>query len=410
MLLLAKKGLRLALKKSARATLYLFMPTYALRSKCLGRDKMKKLLYFVTEDWYFVSHRLQLALMAQQHGYQILVVTRCKEHVQILTEAGFTVIHFATSRRSLNPIVLMSESIALAKLYRALKPSIVHHVALRPVIVGAIAARLAGISTVISAITGMGFLFVEGKRAPIAQSILFWLFPKLLGKGLIIVQNEDDQQLLLRAKIEASRIRLIPGAGVDAVKYCPQKDIREDDKSMVVMMASRLLWDKGVREFVQAARILRRPNLRFVMVGEPDLANPAAVATKDLAEWVNEGAIEHWGHRDDMHNVLVKAQIVCLPSYREGFPKVLLEAMACGLPCVTTDVPGCRAAVRDGDNGLLVRVRDAASLAIAIEKLVCDANLRVRMGQRGRARVLSEFSQERIIEATLTAYSECLAT
>ena len=241
-------------------------------------------------------------------------------------------------------------------------------------------------------------------------SILFWLFPKLLGKGLIIVQNEDDQQLLLRAKIEASRIRLIPGAGVDAVKYCPQKDIREDDKSMVVMMASRLLWDKGVREFVQAARILRRPNLRFVMVGEPDLANPAAVATKDLAEWVNEGAIEHWGHRDDMHNVLVKAQIVCLPSYREGFPKVLLEAMACGLPCVTTDVPGCRAAVRDGDNGLLVRVRDAASLAIAIEKLVCDANLRVRMGQRGRARVLSEFSQERIIEATLTAYSECLAT
>ena len=349
---------------------------------------MKKLLYFVTEDWYFVSHRLQLALVAQQHGYQILVVTRCKEHVQILTEAGFTVIHFATSRRSLNPIVLMSESIALAKLYRALKPSIVHHVALRPVIVGAIAARLAGISTVISAITGMGFLFVEGKRAPIAQSILFWLFPKLLGKGLIIVQNEDDQQLLLRAKIEASRIRLIPGAGVDAVKYCPQQDISEDDKSMVVMMASRLLWDKGVREFVQAARILRRPNLRFVLVGE----------------------IEHWGHRDDMHNVLVKAQIVCLPSYREGFPKVLLEAMACGLPCVTTDVPGCRAAVRDGDNGLLVRVRDAASLAIAIEKLVCDANLRVRMGQRGRARVLSEFSQERIIEATLTAYSECLAT
>lgn len=368
---------------------------------------MTKLLYFVTEDWYFISHRFNLALAAQQQGYEIVVVTRCQDHGKLLEESGFTVIPFQASRRSLSPFALLSEALALANIYRKVGPSIVHNVALRPVIVGAFAARLSGVRHVVSAITGLGFIFIEGNRARLVQRILFWLFPRLLSRGLTIVQNADDRDLLLRSGLKPQHIRLIPGAGVDTLKYAPQ--VRKDnDRRLVVLMASRLLWDKGVGEFIQAARLLREMNLKFVLVGQPDPSNPATVFQADVDSWIAEGVITYLGHRDDMHVVLQEADIVCLPSYREGFPKVLLEAMACGLPCITTDVPGCRAAVRHEDNGLLIPVKDSDALATAIATLAQNQEVRVRMGQRGRTRALEEFSQEQINKLTLLAYQETL--
>jgi glycosyltransferase involved in cell wall biosynthesis len=369
---------------------------------------MPKLLFFVTEDWYFISHRFNLALAAQKQGYEIVVVTRCQEHRQLLEKSGFTVIPFQASRRSLNPFALLTEALALANIYRKVKPSIVHHVALRPVVVGAFAARLSGVTHVVSAITGLGFIFVEGNRGPLAQRILFWLFPRLLNRGLTIVQNTDDRDLLLLSGLKPQHIRLIPGAGVDTARYAPQ--VRKDnDRRLVVLMASRLLWDKGVGEFIQAARLLSETNLKFVLVGQPDPSNPATVSQADVDAWIAEGVITYLGHRDDMHVVLQEADIVCLPSYREGFPKVLLEAMACGLPCITTDVPGCRAAVRHNDNGLLIPVNDSIALANAISTLAQNQEMRSVMGQRGRTRALEEFSQEQINKMTLLAYQEVLS-
>jgi glycosyltransferase involved in cell wall biosynthesis len=371
-------------------------------------NRMTTLLYFVTEDWYFVSHRFNLALAAQRQGYEVVIVTRCLEYRQLLEKSGFTVIPFEASRRSLNPFALLSEALALANIYRKISPSIVHHVALRPVVVGAFAARLSGIRCVVSAITGLGFIFVEGNRVPLAQRILFWLFPRLLSRGLTIVQNTDDRDLLLRSGLKPQYLRLIPGAGVDTVQYTPQ--LRKDnDRRLVVLMASRLLWDKGVGEFIQAARLLRETNLKFVLVGQPDPSNPATVSQADVDAWLAEGVITYLGHRDDMHVVLQEADIVCLPSYREGFPKVLLEAMACGLPCITTDVPGCRAAIRHNDNGLLIPVNDSLALANAISTLAQNQEMRSVMGQRGRTRALEEFSQEQINKMTLLAYQEVLS-
>lgn len=370
---------------------------------------MPKLLFFVTEDWYFISHRFNLAVAAQKQGYEIVVVTRCQEHWQLLEKTGFTVIPFQASRRSLNPFALLLEVLALANIYRKVGPSIVHHVALRPVIVGALAARLSGVTPVVSAITGLGFIFVEGNRVPLAQRILLWLFPRLLNRGLTIVQNTDDRDLLLRSGLTPQRIRLIPGAGVDTVKYAPQVGKGNDEK-LVVLMASRLLWDKGVGEFIQVARLLRETNLTFILVGQPDPSNPATVSQADVDAWIAEGVITYLGHRDDMNVVLQMADIVCLPSYREGFPKVLLEAMASGLPCITTDVPGCRAAVRHDDNGLLIPVNDSDALAAAISTLAQNQELRVRMGQRGRTRALEEFSQAQINKMTLLVYQEALST
>ncbi|WP_333843179.1 glycosyltransferase family 4 protein, partial [Pelomicrobium sp.] len=221
----------------------------------------------------------------------------------------------------------------------------------------------------------------------------------------VIVQNPDDAAAVRRLGVTPERIRLISGAGVDGELFSPRP---EPDGAPVVMLASRLLWDKGVGEFVEAARRLAGRG-RFVLVGAPDPDNPASVSEADLRGWVSEGVVEWWGAREDMPAVLNQAHIVCLPSYREGLPKVLLEAMACGRPVIATDAPGCRDCVRDGDNGLLVPIRDAGALAGAIARLLDDPALRRRMGERGRERAVEEFSQERVIAATLAVYREALA-
>lgn len=367
---------------------------------------MPKLLFVVTEDWYFVSHRLPLAVAAMRQGFDVAVATRCGRHGQDIRDAGVRVIPFEMNRRGLNPLALMQEAYELAEIYRTEKPDVVHHVALRPVVVGGLAARLAGVSRIVSAVTGMGFLFTDGGRLPWIRRAVQRILPGLLARGLTIVQNADDQGHLSSFGLPVERMRLIPGAGVDIDRFVP---VAAKNAVPVVMMASRLLWDKGVGEFVAAARALQGRKARFVLVGAIDADNPASIANADLEHWVGEGAVEWWGHSEDMAATLAQADVVCLPSYREGLPKALLEAMACGKPCVATDVPGCREAVRNEDNGLLVAAKDATALATAIGRLLDHPDQRLAMGERGRQRAVAEFSAERVIDATLAVYREALA-
>ncbi len=364
---------------------------------------MPRLLFLVTEDWYFVSHRLPLAVAAQAAGHEVIVVTRCGRQADAIRAAGLAVVPFEMARRGMSPLGLLREVLGVAGLYRRLEPDIVHHVALRPVVVGGLAARLAGVKHVIAAIAGLGFAFT-GQRRWLA-GVVRWLLRRALGQGVVIVQNPDDAQAVAALGVAKGRLRLIPGAGVDVERFVP---LPEPSGTPVVMLASRLLWDKGVAEFVAAARQLRG-RARFVLVGAPDPGNPASVSEEDMAAWQREGVIEWWGQREDMPATLNAAHIVCLPSYREGLPKVLLEAMACGRACIATDAPGCRDAVRHEDNGLLVPVKDAAALAAAIARLLDDPALRQRMGARGRERAMREFSQERIIGETLAIYRETMA-
>lgn len=366
---------------------------------------MPRLLFVVTEDWYFVSHRLELAIAAKRAGFDVTVVTRCGDRRKAIEDAGIGTVPFAMDRRGLNPLALGREAWSLATVLRRERPDVVHLVALRPVVIGGLAVRLAGIAGVVSAVTGMGFLFTDGGRLPWIRRTVQSALPWLLSRGLTIVQNADDLQQLATFGLPAARMRLIPGAGVDTARFAPQP---VPEGPPVVMMASRLLWDKGVGEFVAAARLLRGRRVRFVLVGDLDAENPASITEADLRQWVDEGAVEWWGYSTDMAKTLALADLVCLPSYREGFPKALLEAMACGKACITTDVPGCREAVRHGDNGLLVPVKDPAALAAAIGKLLDQPSARERMAARGRERVLAEFSQERVIEATLSVYREAL--
>lgn len=367
-----------------------------------------RLLFLVTEDWYFVSHRLPLAVVAREAGFDVAVATRVREHGQAIEDAGIELVPFELSRRGGNPLAEISR---LTRLYRRQRPALVHHVALKPVLYGSLAARLAGIPQVVNAVAGLGWLFTSGGLAarglrPVVRGLLARLLDAP-GRRTI-VQNPDDLALLARAGVSQDRLRLIRGAGVDTAVFAPTPTPPEP---VTVVLAARMLWDKGVGEFVEAARLLSRGGIhaRFALVGGPDPANPASVPEATLRSWHGQHGVEWWGHRTDMPEVFAAAHIACLPSYREGLPKTLLEAAACGRPIVAADVPGCREIVRHGDNGLLVPARDAPALADALAKLISDADLCRRMGERGRALAVGGFSQERVIAETLAVYRELMA-
>ena len=364
-----------------------------------------KLLFVVTEDWYFVSHRLALAVAAQAAGFEVAVATRVGRHGKAIEAAGIRLVPFALSRAYGNPF---REILALVRLYRRERPDIVHHVALKPIVYGAVAARLTRVPAQVNAVVGLGWLFTSAKGVMrLVRPAARWILATLLrGRGsLTIVQNPDDRALLIRSHLPESRIRLIRGAGVDTTVFAPSP---EPAGPVCIVLAARMLWDKGVGEFVEAAALIRQAGVqaRFALVGDPDPDNPASVPEATLRGWHGNDGVEWWGRRDDMPNVFQAAHVVCLPSYREGLPKVLLEAAACGRPLVTTDAPGCREVVRNGENGMLVPVRDASGLAAALTKLIHDGPLRMSMGLRAREVVLKEFSNDPIFRQVMAIYRE----
>lgn len=369
------------------------------------------LLFFVTEDWYFCSHRLPLALAALEAGYRVSLVARVSRHAELIRSHGIRLIPIELDRQGTNPLADLRLIFRLYRIYRRERPDIIHQVAMKPVLYGSLTARLARIPGVVNALGGMGFLFSsQTSKARLLRPLVKRALHLLLSgrHTQVILQNPDDLKLLCDgAGLDAGRAHLIRGAGVDLDHYRP---VAEPPEPPIVMLPSRLLWDKGVAEFVAAARELkaRGTAARFVLVGDPDPGNPAAVPEARINEWVAAGTVEWWGHRDNMAETLGSSHIVCLPSYREGLPKVLLEAAACGRPLVSTDAPGCREVARDGDNGLLVPVRDSAALAQALERLIDDAPLRAQYGKRSRQIAEEEFGIERVAQETLEVYRQAL--
>lgn len=364
---------------------------------------MKRLLFLVTEDWYFCSHRLPIARAAKGAGYDVHVACRVQAHAARIEQAGIRLHALqALSRSSRHPVREARALAEITRLYRALRPHLVHHVALKPVIYGSIAARRAGVPAVVNAMAGLGYVFSsQDLKARIARPLVGAALRALIEgpRARVIVQNRDDAEHLgLRNPV------LIPGSGVDLDAFAPSP---EPDGVPVVALPARMLRDKGVVEFVEAARRLKRAGIaaRFALVGAPDEANPACIPESQLRAWHAEGAVEWWGWRDDMAAVFRESMVVCLPSWREGLPKALIEAAAAARPIVTCDVPGCRDVVADGENGLLVPPRDPQALAVALGKLVQDARLRRAMGEAGRRRA-ERFSTGRVVEQTLRLYAE----
>ncbi len=367
----------------------------------------RKVLFLVTEDWYFCSHRLPIARAARDAGAEVIVGTRVDAHGDEIEREGFRLAPLPWRRRSTNPLRELRALAAIVSLYRRERPDIIHHVALKPAVYGGIAARLTGAPVQVNAIAGLGF--TEVSRSPLAR-ILRRVMRAVLrsawsGRGVhAIVQNPDDAVVLEKAGlVERERIHIIRGSGVDVSRFHP---VPEPAGHPVAVYTGRFIASKGIAELVDAARILRERGvgIEVRLVGEPDRENPESIAESTLRRWEQQGLVVVKPWTDDVVAVWRGAHIAVLPSYREGLPKALLEAAACGRPLVACDVPGCREIVVNGETGLLVPVRDSAALASALENLAGDAALRSSMGEKGRARVEAHFSESRIVAETMAVY------
>ena len=378
----------------------------------VGSRFSPSVLFAVTEDWYFWSHRKPLADFLLRKGCAIAVATRFNRFETRLREAGFTCIALPFERSLRHPIRDARAVLQLWRTIRRTKPDVVHLVSLKPILLSALALVCERRTRFVAAFTGMGYLFSSSdRRAHWYRRGVLALLRVLLRRRTcwIIVQNEDDRALLQAERLgDPARTILIRGVGVDVDAFSFRA--ASADGPPVVVLPARLIRDKGIEEFVAAARTLKRRSIavRCVLAGADDPDNPAAIARATIGAWVEEGVVEWWGHRDDMPAVYHAADIVCLPSYREGLPKVLIEAAACGRPLIATDVAGCREVCRDGVNGKLVPPRSAAALADAIEALVAAPDLRRRYGVAGRALVEAEFALERIGQETLACYARVL--
>jgi glycosyltransferase involved in cell wall biosynthesis len=367
-----------------------------------------KLLYLVTEESYFCSHRLQLACAALRQGFEVVVVTHLDKKSKKLTELGFKVIPVAFSRKGGNLFREISLIIKLIKIYRQEKPDIVQHIALQPIIYGSIAAFLAGRRKVVNTLAGLGFVFISPTKKAyllraIFKKIFRWFFN--LSHYRVIVQNPDDLQLLLNLGVRQKNIKLIYGSGVDLQKFVVTP---EPATIPTFTLVSRMLWHKGIYEFVEAARYLQELNIKFSanLVGDVDYGNPAAIPPAEVQNWHAKKEINWLGQQDDIVKIWQQSHIAVLPSYREGLPKALLEAAACGKPIITTDVPGCREVVQHGRNGYLVPAKDSKALATAMQKLLVNPELRNKMGQESRKMAAEKFSLEYVIRETLAVYTQ----
>tara|TARA_B100000787_G_scaffold94957_1_gene70118 strand:- start:314 stop:1492 length:1179 start_codon:yes stop_codon:yes gene_type:complete len=373
--------------------------------------KLKRLLFVVTEDWYFVSHRLYMAIFAVNLGYKVALLSKVSTHKDLIEGHGIEVISWSLNRKSMN---IVSEIKAYKEVTSAIdyfQPDIVHSVALKPMLYNAIQFHRKYTYSNVYALGGLGFIFSSKKfKASIIRFILVSILRVALKRrnARIILQNSDDLNLLLKLKIiDSDKTYLIKGVGVDTKVFKPFKD---ESKVPIVMLPARMLWDKGISDFIQAAKTVKThlPETRFVLVGSPDEHNPESVPIVKLNEWTSKGIVEWWGHNDEMHNIYRLATIICFPSYREGLPKSLLEAASSGVPIVSYDVPGSREIVIDQLNGLLVPLKNIAALSNAIKTLLNDRLLRESYGKSGRELVINEFSQEKIAVETSAVWQEVL--
>jgi glycosyltransferase involved in cell wall biosynthesis len=376
-----------------------------------ARRRRARVLIVVGQARFFLTHRLPIALAARAAGHDVWIATPPDEVAHGIAAHGLGYRPIDLDRKGTNPIVELATVARLVRLYGELRPDLVHHVAIKPVVYGTVAAQLTRVPAVVNAVAGLGHAFdardVRGRalRTLVGAGLRAGLAH---GNARTIFQNPDDRGVFLRRRIVRSEhTALIRGSGVDLVAFAPAPP---PPGPPVVALASRMIWSKGIGEFVEAARRLGAGRgARFVLVGEPDPGNPRAVPRRQLEAWHREGVVEWWGHRDDMPAVLAGATIVALPSYYgEGVPKVLLEAAAVGRPIVTTDEPGCREVVRHGDNGLLVPARDPAALASAIGALLADRTRARAMGDRGRERAVDEFDVASVVAQTMAIYDDLL--
>ena len=370
-----------------------------------------RLLFLVNSSSYFLSHRLGIAIEAKKQGYEVHIASPedgCEDTFKI---KGLIHHKLPISRTSIN---IFSEIKAFLNIYFLIKkinPDLLHLITIKPVIYGGIISRLIQIKGVVSAVPGLGYVYIsKGTRATILRFFTNYFYKVSFSKKSlkIIFQNKDDMnKLRLAVGFDPIKSVIIKGSGVDLDEF---KSTPLPEGRPVISMISRLQEDKGVKEFARAAQMIKERKIEadFWLIGDTDSSYPSPILIEDLQEWENKGFLSVLGYRKDINILIGNSNIIVLPSYREGLPKVLLEAAACGRPVITTDVPGCRAAIEEGKTGLLVPPRDSSSLADKIEYLLGNKELLKIMGNAGRKLAEEHFSLDKVVSAHLKIYSSLI--
>lgn len=371
-----------------------------------------KAVLFANTDWYLYNFRRALAMALREAGYDVLLISPPGPYGDKLRALGLRWEPLPMERRSLNPLREMALLWHLVRLLRRERPILVHGFTIKCAVYGSLAARLAGVPARVNAVAGMGYVFTSSQmKARLLRPVVRALLRLALGgrNARLILQNADDVELFQRAGlVDPAHIRLVRGSGVDCGQFAGLTRTASGDGRLRVLLASRLLWDKGVAEYVAAIRQLRAQGraIHALLAGAPDPGNPAAVPESTIRGWVDKGLVTWLGHIDDMASLFASVDVMVLPSYREGLPRTLVEAAACGLPLITTDVPGCREVVTDGVDGLLVPMGDAEALARAIRRLQDDPGLARQLGDAARVKARTQFDQRIVIQGTMEVYAE----
>jgi len=369
-----------------------------------------KLLIIVNVDWFLYSHRLPIIIEARRKGFEVHIATKITNSSikEKLINHGFLIHEIPFDRTGKNIFNLIKVTFLISRLIAIIKPDILHLVTMQPIIFGGISAKLFRTNAVVYSISGLGHVFLQKTFFDSLRKFFVINFYKLALSNktrVVVFQNSSDKLFLKKlCNLLDSEMILIPGSGVDINKYKYTKLPKTDP---VILMASRLLITKGVREFVQAAQILKKKGIKvnFQLVGEPDISNPTAITKRELDDWVSNGYIDYLGYRNDIHKIIPKSHIVVLPSYYpEGLPKILCEAAACGRPIITTNEPGCKDAVKDGITGLLIKSRDSKDLAEAIEKLIKNREMLNNMCLEGRKNAEKFFDVKKVVDKHLSTY------
>lgn len=369
----------------------------------------KRLVYVVNDLPFFVSHRLALAIQAAKEGFEVHIATPQGTPDFDVREADFIYHSIMLSRRGINPLKEVVSIVGIYRLLRKLKPDIVHLITIKPILYGGLMARLLKIPAVVAAVSGLGTAFIaNSKIARMLRKVINQAYKQAFKHSnlKVIFQNEDDQQLLMNSTgLSKSQTIVVRGSGVEISKY---RFTPENKDQSVVLMISRLIKDKGVMEYVAAAKLLKAQGVQaqFYLVGDSDNGNPGFINDKYLAQWEQEKDVELLGYREDIPELMATANLIVLPSYREGLPKVLIEAASCGRAVVTTDVPGCRDAIEPNQSGLLVPVKDVNALANAIKWLIENPEVREQYGKAGREFAEREFTLENIVNIHMQIYKE----
>jgi glycosyltransferase involved in cell wall biosynthesis len=379
-----------------------------------------KILYVVNHAAFFVSHRLPIAMAARDQGFSIDLITgqAGSPSMEVLAAEKLKVANLHHQRISftsggLNPIAELMGLIQLIEQVNKIQPEIIHCISPKGIIYGGLAARFSKTKNLVLAISGMGFAFTQGKSPSRFRSLLSKISTLTFAFILrhpnvrVIVQNDDDRRIVINMGLDSNKIILIPGSGVELEKLV---NLEIEAKAPIVLLPARMLWDKGVGEFIEAAKQLKSvmPKWRFILAGAADYQNPTNIPIGLLDELNAKQIIEWVGHVDDMIPYLSEASIVCLPSYREGMPKCLLEGAAAGCAIVTTDTVGCREAILPEVSGLLVPVRDSDALKNALYLLMNNRDLRESYGRSGRKLAIDKFGLDAVIKSTLSIYRDLL--